>query len=396
MLSRKYIKNVLRFFLILIFVLSCQTVSDKDKDISDISEPQIEVEVEEEEEEEELPVEIIEPEPAVEMVYFEGRLLNIFFHPVIYRPEIAFNGSRRAHFLLWFVTADEYRKILYELYMADFVLVDINEYYEVVYEDDAKKLIEKKILVPEGKKPMILSVDDLSYYTYMKAGGVVHKLVLDDNNELAAWTPNDEDGELSYDNDVITILEDFIKQHPDFSLRGARGIIALTGFEGVFGYNTHRSEDPENQDPENQDLEYQEEVEKAVLIANKLKELGWRFASHSFDHDNLPRITYESLVADTDRWDLEVRPIVGDTDLYVYPYGAGVEYSNAKHTVLRDRGFNLFFGVGPGYFYRNASEYMYFNRYNIDGTYFRDFRNHRDRLFEMDKVIDSQWRNARR
>jgi len=393
MFSRKYIKNVLRFLLIFIFVLSCQTVSDKNKDISnipDIAEAQVE------EEAEELPVEILEPEPAVEMVYYEGRLLNLFFHPVIYRPEIAFNGSRRAHFLLWFVTADEYRKILYELYMADFVLVDINEYYEVVYENDVKKLIEKKILVPEGKKPMILSVDDLSYYTYMKAGGVVHKLVLDDDNNIAAWTPNDEGGELSYDNDVITILEDFIKQHPDFSLRGARGIIALTGFAGVFGYNTQRSEDPENQDTEYDDTEYLEEVEKAVLIANKLKELGWRFASHSFEHDNLPQITYNQLVADTDRWDHEVRPIVGDTDLYVYPYGAGVEYSNTKHKLLRDRGFNLFFGVGPGYFYRYASEYMFFNRYNIDGTYFRDFRYHRDRLFEIDKVIDSQWRSPRR
>ena len=39
-------------------------------------------------------------------------------------------------------------------------------------------------------------------------------------------------------NDVLTILEDFIEAHPDFSYRGARGTIAVTGYNGIFGYRT--------------------------------------------------------------------------------------------------------------------------------------------------------------
>jgi len=31
----------------------------------------------------------------------------------------------KEHFLEWFVTADEYKKILYELYIQDYALVDI-------------------------------------------------------------------------------------------------------------------------------------------------------------------------------------------------------------------------------------------------------------------------------
>ena len=43
--------------------------------------------------------------------------------------------------------------------------------------------------------------------------------------------------------DIVPILNDFIEEHPDFSYRGAKGILALTGYEGVFG---HRTNDPES------------------------------------------------------------------------------------------------------------------------------------------------------
>ena len=315
---------------------------------------------------------------------YEGKLLNIFFHPVIARPEIAFNGSLKDHFLEWFVTADEFRKILYELYIQDYVLVNIGEFYSVAYHNGVKRITEQKLLVPEGKKPMVLSVDDLNYYGYMKKNGIVHKLVLDEKNEIAAWTDNEHGGELSYDNDVITILENFINQYPDFSLRGARGIIALTGYEGVLGYKTYRYNNPE----------YQAEAARAMVVVNKLKERGWYFASHSFTHWNMRTITFDRFMYDTNLWDREVRPIIGDTDLYVYPFGAGLESRHEKHRVLRDRGFNLFFSVGLGQEYWTAQGYMYIERRNIDGSYFRVFRNNPNRLFDIDKVIDKELRSG--
>ena len=314
-------------------------------------------------------------QPTPVMVYYQGELLNIFFHPVIAWPEITFNGNMKKHFMEWFVTADEFKKILYELYTNDYVLVDVNETYNVIHLDGKKTVKGQKVLIPEGKKPVVLSIDDLNYYQYMRENGIVHKLVLDGKGEIAAWVG---DGELSYDLDIITILEDFIKQYPGFSIRGARGIIALTGYEGVLGYQTQRFNNPV----------YQAETEKAVVVVNKLKKLGWRFASHSFTHWNLPDITMERFIFDTDRWDFEVRPILGDTDLYMYPFGAGVEDHKEKHDVLRKRNFNLFFGVGYGYY--EAQEYIHINRLNIDGRYFRRYRNHPDRLFDIDKVIDRE------
>ena len=325
------------------------------------------------------------PESTPEMVPYEGDLLQIFFHPVLARPEIAFKGKMKDFFKDWFVTAEEFKKILNEMYMQGYVLTDINDFCKVIYENGQKKLQVQKLMVPKGKKPMIFFIDDLNYYPNMKENGIVHKLVLDEKGEIAAWTDNGNGGELSYDNDIVTILESFIRQYPDFSVFGTRGVIAVTGYEGVFGYQT--------QEPDA--AGYQEEVNKATAIANKLKELGWRFASHGFAHLRMPDISMALFKSDTNRWDKEVRPIVGDTDLYVYPFGAGVENNKEKHDFLCNQGFDMFFGVGPGYAYRTRPGYMFFERRNIDGTYFRYFRNRPDKLFDIDKVMDKKLRDVR-
>jgi hypothetical protein len=327
--------------------------------------------------------------PGPVMVYYEGELLNIFFHPLVARPEIAFKGNMKEHFLEWFVTADEYKKILYELYMGDYVLVDINEFYTVTYANNVKTVEAKKFLIPQGKKPVILSVDDLSYYEHCRKNGFVHKLVLDQNGNIAAWTDtpsgaSSEGGEISYDLDIITITEGFIKNHPDFSIRGAKGIIALTGYEGILGYQTQaeKSNAPG----------YKKEIENAIIIVNKLKELGWRFASHSWGHLNMPKTPMSWFTYDNKLWDREVKPILGETALYIYPFGAALEKIEEKHKILRDRNFILFFGVGAGYGYKIGpnSEYIFLSRRNIDGNYFRLFRNSDNKLFDIDKVMDKQ------
>jgi len=331
-----------------------------------------------------------EPASPVEtMVYYEGKPLSIFFHSLIARPEIAFKGNKKEHFKEWFVTAEEYKKILDELYIRDYVLVDINEFYTVTITNNVKTVKMNKFLIPEGKKPVILSVDDLSYYDHYRKNGIVHKLVLDRNGDIAAWTNTPSGGEISYDQDIITVTEDFIKKHPDFSIRGAKGIIALTGFEGVLGYRT--------QSERSKTAGYQEEIEGAVAVANKLKELGWHFASHSYGHINMPKVSMAAFTRDNRLWDAEVRPILGETDLFVYPYGANLGKNEDKHKILREMGFNLFFGVGGGYTCRPGpkSDYIYLSRMNIDGTYFRKYRNKDDKLFDIDKVMDKQNRNIR-
>ena len=312
------------------------------------------------------------------MIHYEGRILNIFFHPLVARPEIAFTSERKNHFPDWYITANEYRKILYELYIGNYVLVDIKDLYEVSYINGNKRVTGKKPLVPEGKKPLVLSIDDLSYYPNVRKYASVHKLVINDQSKIAAWTDSPAGDKLSYDLDVVTYLEEFIKKYPDFSVRGARGIIGLTGYEGVLGYQTQELEAPE----------YQEEKQKAIAITDKLKEMGWHFASHSWRHLDLSAISMERFIDDANRWDEEVRPIVGDTDIFIYPFGEGVEHQKEKHTELRRRGFNVFLDVGNGFGYHVGQDYIYFDRRSIDGVYFRSVRNPSQRLFDFNKVID--------
>jgi len=325
-----------------------------------------------------------EEKEQVPMFVYEGRILNIFFHVLVARPETAFTSERKNHFLDWYVTANEYKKILYELYIGDYVLIDIKELYEVNYINGRKTISGKKPLVPEGKKPMVLSIDDLNYYPTVRRLASVHKLVLNERGEIAAWTDSPTGGELSYDLDVVTYLEEFIKKYPDFSVRGARGVIGVTGDEGVLGYQTQKTGVPE----------YQEEKKNAITVVNKLKELGWHFASHSWGHPNLPNISMKNFIDDANLWDKEVRPIVGDTDIFIYPFGAGVEHQEEKHAELRKRGFIVFLDVGGGYGYRLEQDYIYFNRRNIDGVYFRTVTNPAHRLFDFDKVIDKDARRG--
>ena len=332
----------------------------------------------------------IPEEPDSVMVYYEGQLLNIFFHPLIAKPEKAFKSSSRAHFLEWYVTADEYKKILSELYMSGYVLVDIKELYEISFVDGLKSVKYKMPLIPEGKKPLVLSIDDLNYYYNVRENASVDKLVIDAEGNIAALSGN----EISYDLDIVTYTEVFIKENPDFSIRGAKGIIALTGFEGVLGYHTHTgyAGTAGNPTPYLNSPEYLEEKAKATAVVNRLKELGWHFASHSWGHPNLPNISMSWFRNDTNRWEREVRPILGETDLYIYPFGEGVEHIEEKHRMLRELNFNVFFGVGTGLGYSEGPGYLYMHRRNIDGVYFRLFRNRADSLFDVDKVMDAQAR----
>jgi len=335
--------------------------------------------------------EIIPPSPP--MVYYEGNLLNIFFHGTIAWPEIGFTGSMKDFFLEWYVTSDEYIRILQELYALNYVLVDINEFYNVDIVDGKKKVTANKFLVPEGKKPMVLSIDDLSYYEIVRNNGSVHKLVIDEKGDIAAWTPNATGGEISYDKDIVTITEAFIKQHPDFSVRGAKGIIALTGYEGLLGYQTHTGYTGAGGRPTNiNDPYFKKEVEDSLPVIQKLKDLGWRFASHSWGHLNLPNVPMSWFTNDNNRWDREVKPLLGETDLYIYPFGAGLESQEDKHKILREKNFNLFFGVGAGFSYSERGDYIYLDRRNIDGFYFRTFKNRESRLFDIEKVIDKRYR----
>ncbi|WP_180250266.1 polysaccharide deacetylase family protein, partial [Bacillus toyonensis] len=97
------------------------------------------------------------------------------------------------------------------------------------------------------------------------------------------------------------------------------------------GYNSHRST---------------KEKKAAVQVIKRLKETGWYFASHSYGHPNLQKIHASALKKDSDKWEKEVRSLIGPTPVYVYPYGSSLPIQDMRLQILLQKGFYIFLGVG--------------------------------------------------
>ena len=112
---------------------------------------------------------------GVELVAYDGIVEHMFFHPCVAYPELAFDGDYQANGIDdWMVTAGEYQKILESLYANDYIMVDINSVYSEVDNGSGGTVMKRNTLyIPEGKKPIIISYDDVNYYDYMRENGFV-------------------------------------------------------------------------------------------------------------------------------------------------------------------------------------------------------------------------------
>ena len=318
---------------------------------------------------------------AAERVSYLGPVQHIFFHPLIAYPELAFDGDlEEKGYNDWFVTVPEFRKILESLYQKNYILIDIHALYEQKTENGKNVLTPKPLKLPQGKKPLILSVDDLNYYQYMLRNGNVYKLILDDSGNIVTYSVDPGGQEVvSKDNEIIPIVDQFVREHPDFSLDGAKGVIALTGYEGVLGYRTNERESPR----------YAEERQQALSVIKRLKETGWSFASHGYGHLNARSISLASLQGDTRRWLEEVEPLIGPTDVYIYPFGASVLPGDPKFQFLLNSGFRVLCSVGPNPYMKFGSDYLMMDRRHMDGIALYYQTNSVKDLFDAEKVIDS-------
>lgn len=304
---------------------------------------------------------------------YKGPIEHIFFHPLIAYPELAFdNDSMSLGYNDWFVTVNEFNKILKSLYTDNFILIDTNSLLN--YNN------EKALMLPPGKKPLIISVDDLNYYDYMIKNGNVFKLILDSSGNIATYSINPK-GEtvVSKNNELIPIIDEFVKAHEDFSLKGAKGLIALTGYQGILGYRTNNLDSPN----------YAEDKKNVEAVISRLKQTGWSFACHGFGHLDADKINLETLERDTTRWRTEVEPLIGTTCIYVYPFGSSVAPGTPKFEYLATSGFKIFCAVGPTSYLQSTPNYILMDRRHIDGISLHSQRKSLLDLFDSNEIIDS-------
>lgn len=265
---------------------------------------------------------------------------HIFYHSLVVDPERAFRGAEGPGYLEYMVTKKEFTAQLQQLHENGYVLVHPQR---LATKGKDGRVRATPIRLPRGKQPLVLSIDDISYYEYMEGDGFATDLfVADDGRVLNHYT--DAEGRAHVGNyDITPIVDDFVRDHPDFSYHGDKGTIALTGYNGVFGYRTSVFEYGDT-------AKTRAEQAKARTVAAALTKQGWQFASHTWGHINANTSTLGRLRWDEDMWHKEVRPILGSTDLLIFPFGAGLGRSyaagNPKYDLLHgEAGYNYFFPI---------------------------------------------------
>lgn len=81
----------------------------------------------------------------------------------------------------------------------------------------------------------------MNYDLELSGQGLASRLVLDGNGALTCERQASDGSTVTGAFDVVPCVEAFIQEHPDFSNNGARGILGLTGYNGILGYRTDDS-----------------------------------------------------------------------------------------------------------------------------------------------------------
>lgn len=304
------------------------------------------------------------------------KISHIFVHSLIVDTSRAFGpqSSQPKGYNQYMTTVSEFNKMIESMYEKGYVMVSIHDIAKrVVDADGTEKLVAQDIMLPPGKEPFVLSQDDVNYYAYMDNDGFADRLVIGEDG-IPTCQYTDIDGNVSYgEYDVLPIIDRFLKEHPDFSYRGAKGILAVTGYEGALGYDTGLSmKIYDGLSDEEKMKRINAEREKAKAVADAIKADGWEFASHSYTHSNMTNATLEKMQYDSKRWKEEVEIILGPTDIYIYPYGADIcdwhGYKGEKFELLKSYGFWYFCNVDASrYWIQLKSDYFRMGRINTDG-----------------------------
>lgn len=293
------------------------------------------------------------------LVKYEGKISHVFFHSLIVYPELAFDGDYRSTgYNMWMTTRDEFVAMLPKLQERGYVLYDIEDLLQV---DENGQVVPKDIYLPPDKMPLILSVDDVCYYDYMQTDGFAQRLTLNDNGDVVTVVRDAAGQEQeTYDGDVMPIVDEYVKAHPEFSYHGAKGIVAVTGYQGAFGYRIT-------------DLEgdaLTEAIAQTKAVADRLKATGWRIASHSYTHNGYFRdgsVTMEQLISDTTRWQQLIAPAVGETNIFISPFGVHFKAEDERFRYLVEQGFTIYCPVSTGMALTFNGDNMVEDRFNLDG-----------------------------
>lgn len=329
------------------------------------------------------------------VVEYTGSVEVVCVKPLIIDPGQAFSGDQAIKADSIKLTSGEFQRILEQLYEKDYILVDVRSMTD---RTNLFSVEQQTLQLPEGKKPVVIILEDVNYSAYLKGMGACSRLVLDENRNVAGEYQN-ASGQtvVSRDAEAIGILDSFVEMHPDFSFDGAKGIVSFSGYETIMGYVT----DKDQLDDRNAALtangfaqvnlsseEIQQNREMVSTIIDVLEDTGWIFASSTYGFINANNCEMDVIQNDTEKWMTQIGSLLGDVEILVYPNGDFIKGSDPRCVYLKESGFRIFFGMGPSAYYTFGSNYLYLDRIMLNGETIR--KNDFSRLFSLSYVYDPQ------
>lgn len=316
---------------------------------------------------------------------------HIFYHSLIVDPARAFDSSKWAADEIaginaWMTTVEEFDKITQQMYDNGWVLIRMRDLVvETKNEDGSVSFSQNKnLLLPADKHPFVLSIDDWSYYHSYDGKGYGDKAVVDENGKVKIQY-TDADGNVSVgDYDVLPRLNTFLEAHPDGAYKGARGMAAMTGYNGVFGYRTdvayktgeRLSKDQAAWLEAHPDFDWDKEVAEATKVAEAAKASGWEFACHTWGHLSVTGKSVDTLSTDQQKWQNTVANITGKTDTIIFAHGNDIgtwrDYdasTNDVYAYFKSMGYNFYANVDASnqYWVQIRKDYVRQGRIDCDG-----------------------------
>ena len=274
---------------------------------------------------------------------------NLSFHVLIHDATRAFTDKQYGgKYNRNFVTTEEFSRILEQLYLNGYVLVDFDSFVTSATATDgsSQTFYPQSIFLPQGKKPIMITETMVNYFTYMTdkdddgayGDGFASKLVVDAGGNIKAEYVDANGQTMTGDYDLVPILESFIRKHPDFAYRGARATLAVCGYDGIFGYRINTSVIA----TQGQEY-YANEVAGAERVVAALRNHGYTLACYSFGNENYKEMNANQISEDIKNWTNQIAPVIGDVDVLVYAQTSDIgDYTGNKFTVLHNAGFRFF------------------------------------------------------
>ncbi len=309
---------------------------------------------------------------------------------LIAEPQRTFSSelSYRNQLVNEHITVDEFSAILQQLYDNGYVLIGLDD----ILVSDAAGYTAGAVYLPEGKKPLLLTETNANYYKYLSDGdydgvpdaagaGFATKLVLAQDGSITCEMLDNTGATVTGAFDVVPVLNAFVEQHPDFSYRGAKATLAVTGYESLFGYSI---------DAGGQELSQLEDLIEALRAS------GYDIACYTYDHAAYGEMSVQAVKEDLALWREKVLPILGSADVLFYPKGSdiapiGKEYNSEKYYALSNAGFRIFVGYceGSAPWALLSSGYVRQGRLVITGTGLEAEPALYEDYFHANSVIDS-------